>query len=146
VTSLRIEMQVDIERPVAAVFAAWSSSEGLASWFAPMAIAKPLVEMDFVIDGRYRIEMHLPDGVIFTTRGEFRDIVRDRKIVMTWHCDAFPDPASLVTVDFSPTPAGTRVALVHEQFESGATRDDHRHGWEACLAELARVLNEELNP
>ena len=93
-----IEMKVDIARSPQAVFSAWASADALAAWFAPMAVRRPDVTMDFRIGGTYSIAMELPDGSVHTTTGEFQDIVPAARIVMTWHCDAFPDPASLVTV------------------------------------------------
>ena len=108
----------------------------------PMAVDKPKVQMDFTIGGRYSIEMRLPDGSVHTTRGEFREIEPDRKIVLSWHCDAFPDPPSLVIVRFDPAGDGTRVYLVHEQFETEATCEGHRGGWEACLGGLKQYLEE----
>lgn len=137
---LRIEMDVEIEQPVADVFAAWTTADALSAWFAPMAVSKPAVILEFEVDGRYSIEMHLPDGAVFTTRGTFREIVPNEKIVMTWRCDAFPDPESLVTVRFEPSAAGTKVSLLHEQFETEQTCENHRGGWQACLAELAEML------
>jgi uncharacterized protein YndB with AHSA1/START domain len=137
---LRIELDVEIGRPVADVFAAWSSAEALASWFAPMAVSKPIVDMKFQVGGRYAIEMHLPEGAVFTTRGVFRRIVPDEEIVMTWHCDAFPDPETVVTVRFVAIAGGTRVSIIHEGFEMEATCTDHGHGWQACLAELRSML------
>ena len=143
---LRIEMDVEIGRPAPEVFAAWSSAEALASWFAPMAVSRPIVEMEFEVDGHYSIEMHLAQGAVFTTRGVFQKIVPDKEIAMTWYCDAFPDPETLVTVLFVAIPGGTRVSVVHERFETEATCTDHRYGWQACLSELKNVLAADQGP
>ena len=133
---LRIDMEVEIERPVSEVFAAWSTAESLASWFAPMAVERPDVLLEFSVDGRYSIAMKLDEDVVHTTRGVFREIEIDRRIVMTWHCDAFTDPESLVTVQFEPTARGTTVRLMHERFVTEDTCDNHRAGWQACLEGL----------
>lgn len=136
-----IDITVHIRRPVADVFAAWSSASALAEWFAPMAERAPDVDMDFVVGGAYCIVMPLPDGSVHTTRGEFREIVQDARIVMTWQCDAFADPPSLVEVSFSPSGGGTDLQVIHRSFESGDTRNAHLGGWEACLGELVRQLS-----
>ena len=137
---LKIEMEVVIARPVSEVFAAWTTADALASWFAPMAVSTPAVALDFVENGSYSIEMRLPDDAVFVTRGEFREIEPEKKIVMTWHCSAFPDPESLVTVTFEPVTGGTRLILLHERFRTEETCENHRHGWEACLAALEQYV------
>lgn len=136
----RIEEEVTIAKPVAQVFAAWASAEALADWFAPMAVRKPDVELDFRVGGRYSIRMPLPDGQVFTTTGVFEEIVSNRKIVMSWRCDAFPDPETRVSVQFLPTKEGTTIRVRHEMFESPDTCADHKHGWQLCLAELQATL------
>jgi uncharacterized protein YndB with AHSA1/START domain len=131
---------VHINREPADVFAAWSSAAALASWFAPMASENLDVEMEFAEGGTYSIAMPLPDGSVHTTKGVFREIVDNEKIVMTWRCDAFDDPETLVEVLFSPSGRGTEVRVRHETFASPETCTAHHGGWEACLGELARQL------
>ena len=133
-------MDVEIARPVAEVFAAWTTAEAFSSWFAPMAASKPIVSMDFAVDGEYSIEVPMGDGAVYVTKGVFKEIVPERKIVMTWHCSAFPDPETLVTVHFDEESSVTTVRLTHERFETETTCDNHRGGWDACLAELQRFL------
>lgn len=139
-SELQIDMTVHIERAPADVFAAWSSAEVLASWFAPMAVDTLDVSMEFVVGGKYSIAMPLPDGSVHTTSGEFREIVLNQKIVMTWRCDAFDDPESVVEVSFSEAGAGTDLHLVHQRFESTDTCANHRMGWDACLGNLRQLL------
>ena len=142
-SSLKIDMTVHIERSPAEVFSAWASAESLASWFAPMAEQLPDVSMDFVIGGQYSIVMPLPDGSVHTTKGMFRVIVPNERIIMTWQCDAFTDPESLVDVTFTPSGGGTDVHLVHQSFESAETCEAHSGGWQACLGQLAVWLAAE---
>ncbi len=145
-SKLLIDTFVHIRRPPATVFAAWSTAEALAKWFAPMAEQPPDVSMEFAVGGCYSIRMPLPDGSVHRTRGEFREIVPDEKIVMTWHCDAFADPESLVEVVFNAVPGGTDLRLVHKRFESPDTCAAHRGGWDACLAALVEFAEKRELP
>jgi uncharacterized protein YndB with AHSA1/START domain len=140
--AIRLEEQVHIAKPVQDVFAAWSTAESLADWFAPMAIARPAVELDFREGGEYSIRMPLPDDQVFTTSGVFMEIDTDAKIVMTWRCDAFPDPKTLVTVHFEADREGTIVRVIHENFTNDSTCNNHKHGWELCLGKLKMTLEE----
>lgn len=138
--SIRLEQRIDVHRPVDQVFRAWSTAESLANWFAPMAIAKPTVDWEFIVGGHYSIQMRLPGDQVFMTVGAFQEIVTNEKIVMTWHCDAFPDAATLVTVLFQQSATGTTVRVLHEKFESSDTCSNHKHGWELCLGKLRTLL------
>lgn len=140
--SIRLEEQIHINKPVEDVFLAWSTADALAKWFAPMAVTTPNVELDFRVGGQYSIRMELPNDVVFTTAGAFEEIITNEKIVMTWRCDAFPDPATLVTVLFLPDEAGTVVKVSHENFVSDDTCANHKHGWELCLAKLKELLKQ----
>lgn len=137
----RLEEEIFIGKPVAQVFAAWTSAKALAEWFAPMAIRKPDVVLDFRVGGRYSIRMPLSDGQVFTTAGVFEEIVINKRIVMTWRCDAFPDPDTRVNVQFIAREKGTTVRIVHEVFVSPDTCANHKHGWQLCLAELKVMLD-----
>lgn len=137
---LAIDMTVFIDRPAEDVFAAWSTAEAFASWFAPMANQVPDVTWDFAVGGSYSIVMPLPDNSVHTTSGKFQEIVENARIVMTWRCDAFADPESLVEVDFRQKGDGTEIHLRHQTFDETSTCDAHRGGWDMCLAQLAEVL------
>jgi uncharacterized protein YndB with AHSA1/START domain len=140
VQAICLDEKIHIDKPVADVFSAWSTPDSLADWFAPMAIVKPTVELDFRKGGHYSIRMLLPDDQVFTTAGVFKKIVENEKIVMTWRCDAFPDTATLVTTTFLPDQTGTVVRVRHEKFEFDDTCANHKHGWQLCLAKLKELL------
>lgn len=141
-SDVRIDMKVFIERTPDVVFAAWSTAESLAGWFAPMAEQTPDVAMDFKVGGHYSIVMPLPDGSVHTTAGVFREIVPNEKIIMSWRCDAFADPESLVEVHFRKAGEGTELHLLHTDFDAETTCDAHRGGWEACLGQLVVFLTD----
>ena len=46
------------------------------------------------------------------------------------------DVESLVTVEFEPESATTRLTLTHSRFAQDEARDEHERGWIGCLAKL----------
>lgn len=138
----QIEITMHVARSPEVVFAAWQTADAFAAWFAPMTATPPIVQMDFRVEGSYSIEMPLPDGSVHTTRGQFREIVENRKIVMSWRCDAFDDPESVVVVNFLPVDGGTEIHLQHGSFENETTCEAHTAGWQACLAQLVTHLQQ----
>ncbi len=137
---VRIDLELVIDRCVEDVFAVWASAEAFATWFAPMSVEPPIVSMRFEVGGEYSVEMQPEHGVIFTTKGTFREIEDNRKITMTWRCDAFPDPETTVTVHFEKIADRTKIRLIHEQFETPETCTNHSHGWQLCLAALQQLF------
>ncbi len=140
-TGKRIEVTVHIDCPREEAFMAWASADALARWFAPKSSLRPVVQMDFVVDGRYSIVMPRADGTVHTTAGRFQEIMLNKKIMMTWRCDVFEDPESVVTVTFDDSDGGTDLCLIHETFASEDTCNAHRGGWDECLGELVNQLN-----
>jgi uncharacterized protein YndB with AHSA1/START domain len=59
--------------------------------------------------------------------GEYRELDRPNRLVFTW-VSQYTDGESVVTVDLSPDPAGTRLVLTHEELPS-KSRDGHAERW-----------------
>lgn len=135
-----VEESVRIERVVHDVFGAWSSGSAIATWFAPMAIRPPMVDLSFEVGGSYRIEMDLGPGGIHLTEGRFLEIAKDERIRMTWRCDAWDDPPSVVEVTFTPDGEDTIVHVRHAEISSSDALEGQIFGWQGCLAQLRTVL------
>ena len=125
-----------INAPVETVYAAWTDPELLRRWLAPgdAAVARAVAEP--VVGGTILIEMRGADGARWLTRGLYREVVPNRRLVHTW-CWEGSDVESLVTVELEPESAGTtRLTLTHSRFAQAEARDKHEQGWTGCLAKL----------
>ena len=132
----------EIDAPVEAVYAAWTDPEQLRRWFAPddAVVARAIAEAR--VGGKFLIEMRGRDGGKWVTRGLYREVVPNRRLVHTW-CWEGSDEESLVTVEFEPGPAGTtRLTVTHSRFASSEARDNHELGWNGCLAKLEAMFAE----
>ena len=85
------------------------------------------------LGGAYRIVVRDPMGHTHVTTGEYREIVRDRRLVKTWvyegpfHADRYP---TLLTVDFRATgPRSTEITLRQDQLITQEDREGNREGW-----------------
>jgi uncharacterized protein YndB with AHSA1/START domain len=132
----------------ATVFAAWTHPEVLRRWWgAGPDWTSPEVEVDLRPGGRYRLAMADPEaGATYTVVGEYIEVVPPERLVYTWRWETPGSPTgdltTLVRVAFHDTDdGGTRVVLNHTGFADTDQRDQHSHGWHACIANLApRVL------
>jgi uncharacterized protein YndB with AHSA1/START domain len=128
--------------PPERVWQAWTDPQALKQWWAP-APGEPvsLIEVDVRVGGRFRIRFGGPDGNANECAGEYREVVRNRKLVFTWCWPrTTPERVSQVTISFSPKGAGTELVFKHERFFDEKARDDHQRGWTRLLDKLDGFL------
>ncbi|NND06841.1 MAG: activator of HSP90 ATPase [Saprospiraceae bacterium] len=100
---------VTIERlfdaPINLVWKAWIQPEHISHWWGPKGMEIDIVEHDFKVGGKWKYTMPMPDGKVFTSEGEYLDIIEGKKIV--------------TTADFRPMTEGVEL---HMQFEEKGER------------------------
>jgi uncharacterized protein YndB with AHSA1/START domain len=139
--SVRIERA--FEAPVEAVFDAWTSAEVLRRWFhCGPDWETPTAEVDRRIGGIVRIVMRMPDGTEHGARGQFKALERPNHIAMSWTFDDDPSNEQMIELSFSQSGDTTTVVMINSRISSDRRRDDQEFGWNGCLDELARVLQE----
>lgn len=129
--------------PPELLFDAWLDPKAVAAWlFATPGGVSKHVEIDARVGGGFAI--HEQRGEILATHfGEYREIVRPRRIVFTFGSNKV-GPFSVVTVDIKPDGAGSVLTLTHRLLPEWASIDvSVRAGWESVLEGLARATGEE---
>ena len=125
-----------IAAPVETVYAAWTDPEQVRQWFAPGALAVARAVAEAEVGGTFLVEMRGTDGERHLTRGVYREVIPNRRLVHTWRWEG-SDVESLVTVEFEAESAGTtRITVTHARFADPESRDRHEGGWSGCLAKL----------
>src|SRR5690242_8411097 len=56
------------------VWAAWTDPKQLAQWWAPDGFSVPTRELDVTVGGQLRIDMQGPDGTIYPSVGEYKQV------------------------------------------------------------------------
>ena len=77
--TLTIEKKFDA--PVQLVWDAWTQSEQILKWWAPAGIDAKVIEHDFMVGGKWKYSMAMPDGTEFISEGVYKEIVALEKIV-----------------------------------------------------------------
>ena len=83
-----------------------------------------------------------PEGKLRTVSGVYSAIDPPRRLVFTWAWDddnGVRGHETQVTVTLEPTPGGTRLRLVQEDFQNREVRDLHGGGWGSSLNKLQRL-------
>ena len=133
------------DAPVASVFRAWADPSRKARWFAGSADALGNgYELDFQVGGREVNRGGQPGGPAYTYSAQFRDIVKNRRIVST--SEMFADDSLLsvtvATVEFRDSGDTTELILTEQGvfldgLETAAQREE---GTRSLLDSLATWL------
>ena len=128
--------------PRARVFEAFTREDAIQQWYGPEGFTVPSVRIDPRPGGKYRIEMHSPDGAVYVVVGEFREVKPPEKLVFSWAWldGAGVGPSSLVTLTFAENAGQTELKLVHSGFATAESRDGHEKGWASSFESLAQML------
>jgi uncharacterized protein YndB with AHSA1/START domain len=125
-----VDKTISIAASPSEVYALLTQEVLLVEWMAPIA------SLDARPGGEVSWTHHNGD----TVRGEFVELVPDRRVVFTYGWDrtdvGVPPGSTRVEIDLRPTAAGTELRLVHRGLE-GPMADAHSGGWANYLARLA---------
>jgi len=127
----------------AIVFDALVTAEGMASWWGPddlpvlSAMAEPWV------NGVFRVRFCRFDGSEHECTGEFLEIERPDRIVMSWRWDEGGDAVeagntSRLEFILRAIDTGTELTLIHSALRTEAAARSHACGWAGALEKLLR--------
>lgn len=145
-------LSVRIARTLAArrerVFQAWIDPQAIRDWFIEPDDAQWTGEpqVDARTGGTYHFS-GVSRGKPWSIHGTYREVTPPERLVFTWEWEDHPEPGmsgdTLVTVELFDRNGQTELVLTQERFPSEASREEHREGWEGCLASMDRRLQAE---
>jgi uncharacterized protein YndB with AHSA1/START domain len=121
------------------VFDAVTTAEGIVHWWGPDAGPVLVAETDPRVGGLFRVRfLRMLDSTEYESSGEFLEIVRPERVVMSWRWkDGVPEPGeSRVEITLKAVPEGTELTFVHSQLHDEETRRSHEAGWTGALDKL----------
>jgi uncharacterized protein YndB with AHSA1/START domain len=126
------------------VFRAFTAPTQLVKWWGPKGFTVPACTLDVRAGGAWRTVMRSPEGKDHIVSGVYREITPPKRLVFTWAWEEEGKRGheTVVTIELTETPGGTRLELTQEGFESETARDRHGEGWSSCLDCLDEALAE----
>ena len=136
--------------PVSVVWLAWTDAEYFKKWWGPRGFTCPSSKMEAKVGGKYLNCMRGHDGKEFWSTGEVKELIPERKLVVT---DSFSDdkgnikPASeygmpgnwpkelLITVYLEEADGATKMKLKHQGIPN-EMREDCIKGWNESFDKL----------
>lgn len=129
-----IVVRRSFDASVARVFRAWAEPNYLARWHTPGDAIWTVKTMDhdFRVGGRRRMKFGPPTDEQYYEDCRYEDIVDDRRIcyAMTVARGETRITTSMVTVEITPTPAGTQLTVTDQIaiLDGGDTAKDRERG------------------
>ena len=135
-----------IKAPPAILFEAFTTVEGLTRWWGPDDLPVLSAQADVRVGGAFRVRFGTRDGLQHECAGEFLDVARPERIVMSWRWTSGGvslegEAASRVELHLRPIAEGTELTLVHRALANEASRESHEYGWGGALDKLVRVFD-----
>ena len=105
--------------PPSRVFAAWSTPEGKAAWFAGPAgeSVEEIREFNFREGGTDRLRGRWNNGRISDYKATYWEIIPDKRIVYEYEMfmnDSFRMSVSLATIEFALAGTGTKMTMTEQ--------------------------------
>ena len=136
--------------PVSVVWLAWTDAEYFKKWWGPRGFTCPSSKMEARVGGKYLNCMRGPDGKDYWSTGEVKELIPERKLVVT---DSFSDEKGniksaseygmpgdwprelLITVYLEEADGATKMKLKHQGIPS-EMREDCIKGWNESFDKL----------
>ena len=140
-TSLTLVRRIGA-RP-AIVFEALTTPEGVTAWWGPDDLPAIRAEVDARIGGAFRVRFRTLDGLEHEAFGEYLEVVRPTRLVMSWCWVHGGEPGELgrtsrIEIDLKPVEGGTELTFTHAGLRNAVSTASHEGGWTGSLAKLVR--------
>lgn len=127
------------------VFDALTTADGVAAWWGPDDLPVTLAEVDARVGGSYRVRFRTVDGLEHEARGEYLEVVRPQRLVMSWRWASGGEQeeqgrTSRVEIGLTPIATGTELVFTHGELKNDASAKSHEWGWTGALTKLVRRL------
>jgi uncharacterized protein YndB with AHSA1/START domain len=85
-----------LDAPRELVWKALSEPQHVVAWWGPHGHKNRVLEFDFRVGGKWRVESTLPDGMVIVFFGEYLEIDKPEKVTQTFSFDQLPEGAHSV--------------------------------------------------
>jgi uncharacterized protein YndB with AHSA1/START domain len=133
----------------AIMFEALVTAEGIRSWWGPDDGPAISAEVDARVGGGFRVRFRTADGLEHECVGEFLEIERPVRVVMSWRWTQNGridehDKVSRVEMRLRAIDTGTELTLVHSSLSNEDSARAHESGWDGALQKLMRRFDTTL--
>ncbi|WP_291378920.1 SRPBCC domain-containing protein [Demequina sp.] len=110
----QIVMTEEVSAPIDKAWTVRFEALYVAQWWRPIGYVNPIVDIDLVPGGRWRISQRDPQGNEFAFYGSFETVEEPLIAVQSFRSELFPDVDSTLTTEFTARARGTTIVTTHE--------------------------------
>jgi uncharacterized protein YndB with AHSA1/START domain len=127
------------------VFDALTTAEGIATWWGPDDGPVLAAQSDVRVGGDYLVRFRMQDGSEHEARGEYLEMVRPKRVVMSfrWAFGGAPEEIgniSRVEMELRAIGNETELTFTHANLIAASTpsasKPSHEQGWSVALDKL----------
>ena len=118
-----VDIERELDAPVAAVFAAHRDPALVKQWLGPNGYEMTIDRWDFVPQGGYRYVHTNPEGESFAFNGTFHSVRENEFAVQTFEYEGYPDVVSIESMTFEDLGDGRTRLRGHSVFPTVEARD-----------------------
>jgi uncharacterized protein YndB with AHSA1/START domain len=127
----------------AIVFDAVVTADGMKSWWGPDDDPDVTAAADPRVGGSFRVRFRTADGLEHECAGEFLEIDRPARVVMSWRwidggVAEERGRVSRLEITLRAIETGTELTLVHSELKDEPSVRSHEGGWAGALSKLTR--------
>jgi uncharacterized protein YndB with AHSA1/START domain len=125
------------------VFDALVTAEGIVSWWGPTDQPAIHADVDSRVNGSFLVRFCTADGREHECSGEFLEIVRPTRVVLSWRWVMNGEPGeedniSKVEFRLRAIDTGTELTLIHSALRTEVSARNHATGWGVAVRKLQR--------
>lgn len=131
------------------VWKAWTEAEHMMRWLCPAGFHVLFAEVDLKIGGKWRSGMRSPEGNEYIAGGEYLEIDRPSRLVLThiWESnDLEPRANTEIIVTLNERDGKTDMIFVQSGLGSAESASSHKRGWTGAFDNLARLASALAKP
>jgi uncharacterized protein YndB with AHSA1/START domain len=122
----------------AVVFDALVTREGIASWWGPDDLSVMSATVQPRTGGSFRVRFRRLDGLEHECAGEFLEIVKPKRVLMSWRWDESNmshDAHNVSRLEFRlrAIDTGTELTLIHSALRGEDSARSRQAGWNGAL-------------
>jgi|SRR5581483_3066833 len=143
----KLTIKRTFDAPLEVVWQAWTNPEQFAKWWSPDGFTVPVCELDVKAGGVFHVEMEGPDGTLYPTIGQFREVSEPKQLSFTntpMDNNGKKLFEVLQTVRFSANGDKTEIEVVSEVLSATPQAAPYLAGMESglnqALGKLARAV------
>ncbi|GAA1759332.1 SRPBCC family protein [Agromyces humatus] len=118
-----IDIERELDAPVAVVFNAHRDPELITQWLGPNGYEMTVERWDFVSQGGYRYVHTNPDGESFAFRGTFHTVRENEFAIQTFEFEGYPDVVAIEAMTFEDLGDGRTRLHIHSVYPTVESRD-----------------------